>query len=183
MISVSPVQSSLVFGAVRRVSPLLSYPTLFHRSPNCRYEKEVSLFPQPRQSNLPAPTSPKLPPLSACLSCSLLLGLQFAPVSPARQPACLIFFVLRPKGPQPVSRLASTVRHHSRSIRPHQRVELPQPCHAVRACARMHAGARLPLRAPSKTLRDPLPWRSSDRECRSASNLPVSCISCISCTS
>lgn len=55
------------------------------------------------------------------------------------------------------------------------------PC--VRACARMQCRSTAPLMAPSKTLRDPPPWRSTDRECRSASNHPVSCTSCISCTS
>lgn len=79
------------------------------------------------------------------------------------------------KGPQPVNLLDSTVRHHSRAIRPHQRWVPPAlPCVRARPCMQ----ARLLLDPP-----DPQPWRSRDRECRSASNLPVSCISCISCTS
>lgn len=141
MISVSPVQSSLVFGAVRRASPLLSYPTLFHRSPNCRYEKEVSLFPQPRQSNLPAPTSPKLPSVSACLCLSLLFPPLGTPVCPRQSspPASMShFFCLTTKG----SPACQPVGFHGPTSLPVNQAPSAggtPPALPCRACVRPHA--------------------------------------------
>lgn len=157
VIAVSPVQSS--FGAVRRAAPRLSPPLSYPLSSNCRCEKEVSLFPRPRQSNLPAPTLPKLPPLCLYLLFSPLQGWDWDHSAPcllcqstARQP---VSHVPRPKGLQPVSPLDSTVRHHSRSIRPPHWWNSPSP--AVRACVRapacMHSTAPLRLLSrPSGTL-------------------------------
>jgi hypothetical protein len=129
--------------------------------------------------------------LSACLFCSLLfcaLGPQFTSPLPVSQSVCLsvppasqpVSHFLRQKDPQPVSPLDSTVRHHSRSIRPHRRWTSPSP--AVRACVRPHAQHGSSL-APPKTPSGTLYHGAAKIECRSASNLPVSCTSCISCIS
>lgn len=180
VISGSPGQSSLVW---RRPS-LLSL-SLRGQPPNRRSEKEVSLFPQPRQSTCPLKHRRNYH-LSLFLSSPSFLRApavrQPTPVGPACQPASLSLIFLD-KG----SLACQPVGFHGPTslpgIQAPSAVGFPQPCRAcVRACARMHVHSTAPP-GSSKTLRDPLPCRSRDRECRSASNLPVSCISCISCTS
>lgn len=184
-----PVQFSLAPSAFAShlLSPYPSRPAA--RRPTVALERRSAYFPGPANQTRPLKqrrnyhislsfsTSPPLrrvPPVceSQSVSRSSL---------PARQACCASHY--------PRQRVPSlSARSIPRSdITPGQSGPIgggvPPALPCVRACARMHAQHG----SSSRLLQDPPgyppPWRSRDRECRSASNLPVSCISCISRTS
>lgn len=133
-------------------------------APNCRCEKEVSLFPRPRQSNRPLQHRRNYHHRRLCLCLSLL----FTPLSWVGSPVCtsvpsqssppaspsgpVSHFSSTRRVPSLSARLSSTVRQHSRSIRTHQRWAPPAlPC--LRACARnacMHAQHGSSLKTPQR---------------------------------
>lgn len=183
MISGSPVQSSLVWRRPPCLSPPLSYPSRSPaRRPTGALKRRSAYFPGPANQTCPLKHRRNY---HLSLFCSLLpycVGPKLASPHPVKSvsPASQTYLSHFPptKGPQPVSPSARWIPRSD--ITPGQSGPIsggfPQPC---RASVRAHACTARLLQDPP----DPLPWRSRDRECRSASNLPVSCISCISCTS
>lgn len=178
-----PVQSSLAPSAFASHLPS-PYPSRSTAGrPTVALERRSAYFPGPANQTRPvkqrrnyhlslfstSPTLRRVPPVCASQQPS-------QSSQPASRPA--VPLIILDKG----SPACQPVRFHGPTSLPGNQapsaVGFPQPC---RVCVRAHACTAPP--GSSRTLWDPPPWRSRDRECRSASNLPVSCISCTSCTS